>query len=111
MKSFKLKKMNRNLAILTLLLLFFIGSQAKGKSSSLVSFEKEKINLIIIPSNVFLEAYSEGTSFDFSCTRSISVYVPTEGGLVGVRFSITAATCKEADSGIASAIKGFLKEL
>nr|WP_298331977.1 hypothetical protein [uncultured Christiangramia sp.] len=48
---------------------------------------------------------------DFSCTRSIKVYVPTTAGLVGLGLSITADTCEEADAGIADAVRGFVNEL
>jgi hypothetical protein len=45
----------------------------------------------------------------YSCTRSIKVRVLTEAGIIGFGLSITAGSCQEADAGIASAIRGFIK--
>jgi len=61
--------------------------------------------------NVILGELTTEINDDFSCTRSIKVYVPTTAGLVGLGLSITADTCEEADAGIADAVRGFVNEL
>lgn len=61
--------------------------------------------------NVYLGDIKEKIHSDFSCTRSVKIYVPTTAGVIGFGLSITADTCEEADAGLAEAVRGFVNEV
>jgi hypothetical protein len=97
----------KNILLVTLTLFFTISISADE-----VNFDEKKSTTINVEcSDYRVEILDTQINEDYSCTRSIKVYIPTPAGIIGVGFSITADTCAEADAGIGEAVRGFISEL
>ncbi|SDR72447.1 hypothetical protein [Christiangramia echinicola] len=104
------------------LLMLFVYSNGFSMDKSLNKESERKISESIVEDQSLSEQFegledvnlgeiTEIINSDYSCTRSIKVYVPTTAGLIGFGLSITADTCEEANSGLADAVRGFVNEV